>query len=272
MSVYEFNIGEIACAVLQEGAAFMSRDSVAARYPKVDPAEIEAALGDNEPDGSLNLFYLNSGGTRILADVGFGEAGAPFMGGALRGLESMGISPGEIDIIYLTHFHGDHVAGLLDKDGELAYPNARYLCTEAEWEEWQRRTAVSEQEAQLELRRRMELLEDKVSFVGEGDEIAQGVTVVDLAGHTLGHAGLLVEAGGERLLHVVDLLHQSFQFAHTDWQFSFDSDGDLATVTRKRVLQRCADENLLTLFYHLTFPGLGHVRQAGDGYSWQPIE
>ena len=77
---------------------------------------------------------------------------------------------------------------------------------------------------------------------------------------------------GDRLLHVVDILHQPFQFAHTEWQFVFDSDGDMAVETRRRILQRCADENLLTLFYHLKFPGLGKVSQDTDIFSWHAID
>ena len=74
MTVHQLKIGDIECAVLQEGAASMDRASVAARYPNASPAEVEAALGEGEPSGSLNVLYLNSGGTRILADVGFGES------------------------------------------------------------------------------------------------------------------------------------------------------------------------------------------------------
>ena len=82
----------------------------------------------------------------------------------------------------------------------------------------------------------------------------------------------MIESGGDRLFHVVDLLHQHFQFAHVGWHFGFDSDGALAVNTRKRVLRQCADEGLLTLFYHLEFPGLGHVTMEGDAFVWNPIK
>ena len=268
MTVHMLKIGDIECAVLQEGASFMDRASVIARYPNADPAKVDAALGDNAPSGSLNLPLITSGGARILADVGFGDAGPPGMGGVLRGLVSLGLSPADIDIVYLTHFHGDHIAGLLNEDGTPVYANARYVTTQAEWDEWMGRWAASQDQKQLD---RFGGLRERFSFVGAGDEIAPGVTVVNLEGHTLGHSGLLLESGGERLLHVVDLLHQPFQFAHTDWHFGFDSDGALAVTTRKRVLQRCADEALLTLFYHLDFPGLGHVTVEGESFVFNPL-
>lgn len=271
MSVHQFSIGELEGAVLQEGSAFMDRANVIARYPNADPADVDAALGDDEPSGSLNLLLINSGGTRILVDVGFGEAGPPGMGGVLRGLGKLGLAPGDIDIIFLTHFHGDHIAGLCDESGAPVYSEAHYITTQAEWDEWTARWAASSAAADQALLERFRALQDRFTFVSAGNEIAPGVTVVDLAGHTQGHAGLLLESQGERLLHVVDLLHQAFQLVHLDWHFGFDSDGAAAVETRRRVLQECADSQILTLFYHLDFPGLGTVARAGTGYAFTPV-
>ena len=227
MTVHQLKIGDIECAVLQEGAASMDRDSVIARYPNADPAEVAAALGDKPPSGSLNLLTINSGGTRILADVGFGQAGPPGMGGALARTRNASV------MSRLRHRHrlpdslstADHIAGLANADGSLAYPEARYVTTQAEWDEWIGRWTAAGDEQNLA---RFRGLRDRFRFVGDGDEIAPGVSVVDLVGHTLGHSGLMIESGGDRLFHVVDLLHQHFQFAHVGWHFGFDSDGALA--------------------------------------------
>ena len=270
MSVHQLKIGDIECAVLHEGESDLIAANLAQRYPGRTAAEIDRALAGQPPSGSLNLLYIKSGWTRILADVGFGESAAG-MGGALRGLASLGVSPGDIDIIYLTHFHGDHIAGFFNPDSTPVYPNALYLTTQAEWDEWMGRWAASNAEADKQNLARYTALRDCFNLVSAGDEIAPGVTVVDLKGHTLGHSGLLVESAGDRLLHVVDLLHQPFQFANTDWHFSFDSDPDLAADTRRNTLERCAAEGILTLFYHMPFPGLGQVSVEGDAYVWNPI-
>ena len=88
----------------------------------------------------------------------------------------------------------------------------------------------------------------------------------------MGQAGLLVESNGEQLFHVADLMHYAVQFTYPDWQLNVDSDGDLAVKSRKQILQRCVDENLLSTFCHLEFPGVGYVLQDGDGWKWQPLE
>ena len=271
MNAYPLTIGDIECAILHEGESDLIAANLAQRYPGVSQAQIDAALAGQKPSGSLNLPYISSGGTRIIADVGFGEAGRPSAGGTEAALETLDLAPADIDIVYLTHFHGDHIAGMADAAGALAFPNARYLTTEAEWDEWTGRWSASDapqDQKNLEL---FTSLQDRFSFASPGDEIAPGVSVVDLKGHTLGHSGLLIESDGDRLLHVVDLLHQPFQFANTDWHFSFDSDPDLAEETRKRVLQQCADEGILTLFYHLPFPGLGTVSVEAGEFRWNPI-
>ena len=269
MTVHQLNIGDIECAVLQEGAAEMTLDTVAGRYPNASRDEIESALGGEAPSGSLNLLYIRSGLTRILADVGFGET-TPGMGGALHGLESMGVAPADIDIVFLTHFHGDHIAGFFDAEGEPVYANARYVTAQAEWDEWTGRWAVSSAATDQQNLARFTTWRDWFKLVNGGDEVAPGVSVVDLQGHTIGHSGLLVESAGDRLLHVVDILHQPFQFSHTDWRFSFDSNPELAVVTRRKTLQHCADEDILTLFYHMPFPGLGKVKVEDGTFLWIP--
>ena len=193
------------------------------------------------------------------------------MGGTLRGLASLGLSPADVDIVFLTHFHGDHIAGFFTPDGAPVYANAVFVTMQAEWDEWMGRWAASSVDADQQNLTRFKALQGRFRFVTAGDEIAPGVTVVDLKGHTLGHAGLLVESRGERLLHVVDLLHQAFQFANLDWHFSFDSDSEQAVETRRRVLRQCVDDEQLTLFYHLEFPGLGKVTLEDGDFVWNPI-
>ena len=271
MSVYQLKIGDIECAVLQDAEFSKTSEKLAERYPTVSPAEIEAALGGTEALDSVNCLLINSGGTRILADVGFGGGWEATKGSVHAALDSIGVGLAEIDIVYLTHFHGDHVAGLVVEEGRLEFPNARFVTTQAEWDEWTARWSASDSPQDQKNLELFQSLKNRFYFASPGDEIAPGVSVVDLQGHTLGHSGLLIESGGDRLLHVVDLLHQPFQFANTDWHFAFDSDPELAVETRQRVLQQCADDGILTLFYHMPFPGLGRVSVENGLFQWNPI-
>ncbi|MCY3976692.1 MAG: MBL fold metallo-hydrolase [Chloroflexi bacterium] len=270
MNTHQLKIGDIECAVLREGESDLIAANLSQRYPGVSQAQIDAALAGQKPAGSLNLPYIKSGGLQIIADVGFGHAARPSAGGAEAALSSLGITPADINIVYLTHFHGDHIAGFFNSDGAPVYPNALYVTMQAEWDEWMGRWSASEAEIDQQNLSRFGALHDRFGFVADGEEIAPGVSAVNLAGHTLGHSGLLVESAGDRLLHVVDILHQPFQFAHTDWRFSFDSNPERAVATRRKTLHRCADEGILSLFYHLPFPGLGKVTVEDGTFVWIP--
>jgi glyoxylase-like metal-dependent hydrolase (beta-lactamase superfamily II) len=270
---HRITVGDATCVALHEGGGIVDLAGLKGRHPNVPEADLIAALGGKaESINSLNCLYVDINGTKILADTGFGEARRPPMGNVEPALASMGVQPEDMDIVFLTHFHGDHIIGLVKNDGTPTYPNARYVTSNAEWQEWMARWGASEQEMHKQLLSMMQSLEDKFSFVDDGDEVAPGVTAVHVPGHTLGMCGLLVESNGERFIHLADMLHQTFQFAHTDWGFAADSNSAMGTETRTRMLERCATENLLTMFYHLPFPGIGHVQKAGEAYTWQPIE
>lgn len=83
--------------------------------------------------------------------------------------------------------------------------------------------------------------------------------------------GVLLQSEGEQLIHLSDLLHSPIQFAHPEWSASFDVDTSQSVPTRRDALERAADENMLTLFYHLTFPGLGRVKRSPKGFTWKPL-
>lgn len=271
--VHQLNIGDIQVAILLEGESKLDLANLGRRYPNATEDEIVSALdGISESISSYNPIYINSNGTKIIVDTGFGKERRPDMGNLEPALESIGVSASEIDIVYLTHFHGDHIMGIVDADGELSFPNARYMTHEKEWDEWMGRWGDSEDEGHQRFLKMMKSLESQFILASEGDEVADGVTIVDIPGHTLGQSGLLIESNGERVIHLADVLHQPFQFKYTGWHFAFDSDGALGVQTRESILKRCADENLLTIFYHLQFPGLGYIKQVDGEFVWNAVE
>ena len=273
-NTHRFTVGDITCIVLHEGGGPTSMENMMQRYPGVSEAEIKAAmeaLNYTNPVGSLNCLYIDTGDTKIVADTGFGESRRPEMGQVVPALQVEGVQPEDIDIVYITHFHGDHIVGLTNNDGSYAFPNARYVTADAEWKEWMPKWEQSDEDSHKQLHSMMSGIADKFTYVNDGDKVVPGVSAVLIAGHTLGQTGLLVESNGESLLHLADLLHSQLQFANPHWHFTFDTDADLAVESRRAQLERCANNNILTLFYHLEFPGLGHVGKAGDAYTWQPL-
>lgn len=270
MAIHRVTVGNLKCTILNElSQPFTYRQRMPERFPKTEWSEIRTALDEiqagNTSTDSMNCFLVDDGDVKLLVDTGIGD---PEQSDLLTALEEAGVTPEAIDVVMISHFHGDHFSGVSDAHGTPTFPQARYVAAQTEWDYWMEGSSDRAVYAQNKL----QPLADQFSFVQPGDEILPGITVVDLAGHTPGQVGLLLESEGDRLLFVADILHTVPQFVRPDWHFVWDSLPEQAVAMRRASLRRAADETLLTLFYHLPFPGLGHVVQVDDAFRWQPID
>jgi glyoxylase-like metal-dependent hydrolase (beta-lactamase superfamily II) len=279
LPAHRFKIGTIEAIVIQDGFSPLDILNIPQRYPNATEEEIEAAYKYLEEanipaEQHMNILYLNVNGSRILVDTGMSmRSQNPAFGRLMFTLAELNIAPQKIDIVYITHFHGDHISGLLDEGMQPAFPNAKVMTPQAEWDAWMSpEKLTAEGDNAKRYTSMLEPVKDRFSFLNYGDEIAEGVKVLDIRGHSLGHSGLLIESQGEKLLHLVDMLHNPVQFIYPNWHIMFDADPDLAEKNRREQLAYAADNQILTMFYHLAFPGLGYVQREGDAFRWQPID
>lgn len=274
MKPYRFTVGDIDCISISDGHRDGGKAEVyLANAPK---DEVEAALkAHNQQADTLpqhfNVFYIKTGDKQLLVDTGMGANPSPEVGNTLERLADEGIQPEDIDIVIVTHAHGDHIGGLMDADGNFTFPNAEYVMWKSEWEHWTSDEMLASNRGEV-LRAKLLPIESKLTLIDHESEIVPGVCAIPLPGHTPGHMGLMLESNGERLYHIVDVLHQQIQLAHPNWSPMFDSLPELSPITRLEAFNRAADENLLTMTYHLPFPGLGHIVRQGDAFAWQPVD
>lgn len=268
---YSFTVGEIDCTVLLDGASQLGAEGIMRRYPDGTEAEYRQAYADiglslDEADNSMNILVAKMGRETVLVDTGMGiQSGR---GHLLERLPLAGIKPEDITLIVITHSHGDHVLGLLTEGGQAAFPNATYVISKVEMDFWQGRTGEqTEQQAIIDM-----MKEKGLRLIDMDEMIMPGLTAIPAPGHTPGHIALLFESGGEKLLHMADLLHSPMQFAHPEWSAFFDADTSVSVPSRYDALGRAADEDTLTMFYHLTFPGLGRASRAGDAFAWETVD
>ena len=107
----------------------------------------------------------------------------------------------------------------------------------------------------------------------ESGEVAPGITAVPSFGHTPGHTTFVVASGNARMIFVADITNQPALFARNpDWAAVFDSDAEMATATRRRILDMAASERLQLSFYHAPFPATGYVARAGNGFDYVPVQ
>ena len=64
--------------------------------------------------------------------------------------------------------------------------------------------------------------------------------------------------------------HPLISLYNPDWHFVFDADPAQAAVSRRTLLQRAVDEDLIVFGYHFPFPGIGVVDTDGDGFRFLP--
>jgi glyoxylase-like metal-dependent hydrolase (beta-lactamase superfamily II) len=244
------------------------------RYP--------AAFGGRDVWRSwFRCFLVRSQGMTVLLDTGMGPKGSP-LADAFRSagrlpdeLRAAGASPEHVDVVVLSHLHPDHVGGAVLADGgdlRLAFPRARYLASETDWNAFHRPEVqahfpfpfVERNISPIEALGALELVAGDHALTSE-------VTLRPAPGHTPGHMTVDVQSGGERAVLAVDALLHPAQVTEPDWSSMFDMDRDEERRTRHRLLDELEARDLIFAASHFPDPCFGRVVRTKDGRHWAPI-
>lgn len=215
---------------------------------------------------SCTSYLIRSGGTSVLVDTGVGPAGlwgwsAEWEEGLLPALAAAGIGPDEVDVVFLTHLHVDHVGWNTDRDGRLVFPSARYVAHRdgVVFALGGERPHIARAIAPVPF--------DEVS--GE-TELADGVTAFELRGHFPGHMGVRIESGGERAVLIADAAVHPLLLHHPEAVYVSDADLSDCAGTRRALLPELVDEDVLAVCGHYPGDGIGHVVTRNGRVVWEP--
>jgi glyoxylase-like metal-dependent hydrolase (beta-lactamase superfamily II) len=285
-SYYRSKLGDFELTVVSDGARPIP---LPPRFVVNVPNEevLKAAEAAYMPKGTVfapfNPVVVNTGSKLVLIDTGYGPGLGPTVGLLPQSLAAAGIDPKAIDIVLISHLHGDHINGLKKPDGSLAFPNAEIKVPAVDWAFWMSDENMAKApegffKSSFGFNRKIfGDIKTRVTIYQWGGEVAPGITAVETAGHTPGHTSFVIASGSSKLFFQGDVANVPDLFLRNpDWQVMFDSEPERASATRRRVYDMAAAEKMFIAGYHFPFPGLGWVEKAGTGYrlvpaAWNPL-
>jgi len=204
----------------------------------------------NHPPDQRNRIRLNltcplimKGSDAILVDTGIGnrlsdverkifDHGDGWLPGHIRAL---GMDPGDITALIVSHLHFDHAGGIVRRRDsgafEAAFPRARIFIQRGELE-----IADNPRNERLHAayRHAGEILNPvraSLEIIDGDTDIIPGVRAVVTGGHTRDHQAALVSDGGECFMHMADIV-PTRSHLRGPWNQAYDLDA-LRTMEQK---------------------------------------
>jgi glyoxylase-like metal-dependent hydrolase (beta-lactamase superfamily II) len=278
-----FKVGDVQMTTLHDGVVDRPNEAGFVRNASVDDvkAALKAAgLGETAVPNPFVVPLARTGSRTILFDAGTGGQIAPTTGAMTENMKAAGIDPASVDLILISHFHPDHIFGLMAKETNApVYPGAEIVMADAEYRWWTDPAVFSKlPQPRHSLAQRIQKVfpgwkdSGRIRLIGHDIEVAPGVRSIEAPGHTPGHTAWHVASGGEQLIVLADTVTFNPIFLRNPgWHAAFDADGPLAEANRRKLLERAIAEKAMVTAYHFLFPSAGTIAKDGAGYALAPV-
>jgi glyoxylase-like metal-dependent hydrolase (beta-lactamase superfamily II) len=275
---YRHKIGDYEVTIINDGSAEFPIAAIRAPAEEINKA-LEAQF---MPTGKLvapfNITLVNTGSKLVLIDTGNGvNPQRPTAGLASANLAAAGVEPKSIDTVIISHFHGDHIGGLVNPQGQAVYSSAEIMVPAKEWAFWMdegnmSRATDAQKPAFNNVRRIFGAYNNKVTQYENGKEVAPGITAMDTPGHTPGHTSFTVASGNGKLMVQGDVtaVVSVLITQRPEWAIGGDANPQQAQETRRKLYDMLAAERMLMTGYHFPFPAVGYIEKTGNGYRYIP--
>lgn len=276
---YRTTLGDFEITVLNDGTIDLPVDTLLKQPAAKTNAALARSFEKSPLETSINAFLINTGSKLVLIDAGAASLFGPTAGKMLANFKASGYKPEQVDEIYISHMHGDHVGGLVANE-QRVFPNAivRAGKLDADFYLNQSNLDKATGEEKEDFQGAMMSLNPYVKAgkfqpIVANSELVPGIKSYFNGGHTPGHITYVVESKGQKLALLGDLLHvQAVQFETPGVGITFDTDSKIAIAERKEAFAAAAKGGYLIGAPHLSFPALGHVRVNGKGYDFVPVD
>lgn len=279
LSFHAFKVGSIEVTTVFDGAIVRDHNPGFIKNASVD--DLKASLQKKGlPEDKLHNPYtvtvVKIGDKTVMFDSGNGAGNTPGTGLLADNLKAAGIDASKISAVIVTHFHPDHIWGLMTKDNAQVYANAEIIVPEAEYKFWSDPAVIATlPEARQGIAKRVQATMPQwknLKQVAAGKEPVAGITALSTAGHTPGHTSYLMGSGSAQLLVLGDVTSGiAVNLANPGWHIMFDQDAAMAEATRRKTLDRVVADKIIATGYHWGMPGAGTLQKDGNGYALVPV-
>ena len=270
--VFRMMLGDFEVTAINDGTLDLPVDKL---LKENRPGQVAEALKHNHLhlplETSVNAYVINTGTKLVMVDAGAASVFGPTLGRVLANLKAAGYQPEQVDEIYITHRHGDHIGGLT-VDGKPVFPNAVVRLDKRDAEYLTAAPAAGKSPDGVQLAAKPYVDSGRLKPFDGATELVPGVRAQPAYGHTPGHTVFVAESKGQKMVFGGDSMHvASVQFPDPTVTISFDSDSTKAMPERQKLYAEAAAGGYYLAFTHVSFTGIGRVKAEGKGYSWQPV-
>ena len=275
----KYKVGDIEVISLYDGIWEKPHDENFIKGANVEQTKTAlkaAGLTDAHVPIPFTIIALKTRDSLVLIDsgTGGGQAGGPKAGQLAQNMAAAGLDPKAVKTIVISHFHADHVSGLMAKDTNAqTFPDAEIIVPAAELKWWTQPAESIAQPRRGQAQRMQATLATwkNVKQVDGEAELVPGVRAIPAFGHTQGHTAHLISSGGQQLLVTADASNiQALFVKHPEWIAAFDHVPDQAVETRKKLFDRAIADKAMVAGYHWGLPNVGTISKDGTGYAFTP--
>ncbi len=270
---YTYEVGDFLISVLSESQSQGSSNILIGATPEMT----DRYLTNGKFPNAVNAFLIRTPQYNILVDAGLGTK-------LFENLSSLGIDAKEINIVLITHLHGDHIGGML-KDGQKSFPNAKIYMSQMEHDYWMNDQIMNSlpenkrggfklsREVISAYKDKMHLFQPR-EFDANYSELLPGIQAISAYGHTPGHTMFLLESNFKKFLIWGDLTHaMSIQMPFPHIAVTYDSNPETAIASREKVLKYVSMHKIPIGGMHIAYPAMGTIEaNNAGGYRFIPCE
>ncbi|KAB2850986.1 MAG: MBL fold metallo-hydrolase [Hyphomicrobiaceae bacterium] len=274
LKFFKTKVGDVDITQVFDGAVERAFDPAFIKNASVDDTKASLkALGlpDVKIPNTYTVTVARIGGKQVMFDSGNGSSrGNPNVGLLAENMKAAGIA--KIDTIVLTHFHPDHIFGLMTKENAQVYGDIEIIAPETEFKFWTDPATIAKlNEARQPLAKRIQATmpawKNIRTFAGDID-VMPGIRAVASNGHTPGHTSYLISSGSAQFMVLGDVTNiPALNLRNPGWHIAFDQDAQMAEAARRRMLDRVIADRIVCAGYHWGMPGCGTLQKDGNGYA-----